>query len=84
MQRSQRAEQARTLCLNETKCEMRALLEACLVAYEIHGVDELALTKISDFLRMHYSGTNGAKRGLGEIGMIKQAFMEIQTHLYAN
>ena len=62
---------------------MRAFLEAVLAAYEVHGVDELALSKISDFLRVRYGGTNGAKNALGAIPEIKQAFMDIQTHLYA-
>lgn len=56
---------------------MRAFLEAVLGAYEIHGVDELALSKIGDFLRGNYGG----KRVLGEIPAIKFAFTEIQTHL---
>ena len=62
---------------------MRAFLGAVLGAYEIHGVDELALTKIGDFLRVRYGGTNGAKEALGEIPKIKRAFTDIQSFLYA-
>ena len=62
---------------------MRSFLESVLSAYEIHGVNELALTKIGDFLRIKYGGTNGAKQKLGNIPDIRRAFMEIQTHLYA-
>ncbi|MGB4113457.1 MAG: type I restriction-modification enzyme R subunit C-terminal domain-containing protein [Yoonia sp.] len=64
--------------------EMRVFLDAVLGAYEVHGVDELALSKIGDFLKVKYGGTNGAKRVLGEIPTIKRAFMDIQAHLYAN
>jgi len=62
---------------------MRSFLEAVLSAYEIHGVEELALNKIGYFLKVRYGGTNGAKRELGQIPEIKRAFMEIQTHIYA-
>jgi len=81
--RSQRAEAARSTGLIDQKGEMRSFLEAVLAAYEIHGVDELALSKIGDFLKVKYGGTNGAKRALGEIHEIKRAFMDIQAHLYA-
>ncbi len=82
--RSQRAEAARNQGLASFEGEMRAFLEAVLAAYEIHGVDELAMTKIGDFLKVKYGGTNGAKRVLGEIPTIRQAFMDIQAHLYAS
>lgn len=81
--RSQRAEAARQTGLTGFEGEMRSFLDSVLSAYEIHGVDELALTKIGDFLKVRYGGTNGAKRALGEIPKIKQAFTEIQTHLFA-
>lgn len=81
--RSERAEAARQSGLAGFEGEMRSFLESVLSAYEIHGVDELALTKIGDFLKVRYGGTNGAKRALGEIPEIKKAFMDIQSHLYA-
>lgn len=68
--------------VTEAEGEMRAFLEAVLAAYEIHGVKDLALSKIGDVLKVKYGGTNGAKRVLGEIPIIKQAIMDIQTHLY--
>lgn len=82
--RTERANQARALGLANVKGEMRVFLDAVLGAYEVHGVDELALSKIGDFLKVKYGGTNGAKRVLGEIPTIKRAFMDIQAHLYAN
>ncbi|MGO4916547.1 EcoAI/FtnUII family type I restriction enzme subunit R [Pseudogemmobacter sp. W21_MBD1_M6] len=82
--RSQRANAARDVGLSGIEGEMRSFLEAVLAAYEIHGVDELALSKITDFLRVRYGGTNGAKNALGAISGIKRAFMDIQTHIYAN
>lgn len=78
-----RIDKAKDIVRSDIEGEMRSFLEAVLNAYEIHGVDELALTKISDFLRVRYGGTNGAKQMLGGIPQIKQAFTEIQTYLYA-
>ena len=83
LKRSQRASVARDVGLSGIEGEMRSFLESVLAAYEIHGVDELALSKISDFLRVRYGGTNGAKKALGAIPDIKRAFMDIQTHIYA-
>lgn len=80
--RSKRAEAARQNGLIDFKGEMRSFLESVLSAYEIHGVDELALSKIGDFLKVKYGGTNGAKKKLGDIPKIRKAFMDIQAHLY--
>lgn len=80
--RSDRADRARDRGLAGIEGEMRNFLEAVLTAYEIHGVDELALSKIGDFLRVRYGGTNGAKRKLGAIPEIKRAFTDIQAHIY--
>jgi type I restriction enzyme R subunit len=82
--RSERADAARQSGLADFEGEMRSFLKSVLSAYEIHGVDELALTKIGDFLIVRYGGTNGAKRALGDIPKIKQAFMDIQSHLYSS
>ncbi|MBT0958672.1 DEAD/DEAH box helicase family protein [Alphaproteobacteria bacterium KMM 3653] len=82
LERSERAENARAKGLADAEGEMRSFLEAVLAAYEVHGVDELALSKIGDFLKVKYGGTNGAKRVLGDIPIIRKAFMDIQAHLY--
>ncbi|MGJ8561844.1 MAG: EcoAI/FtnUII family type I restriction enzme subunit R [Litorimonas sp.] len=82
--RSERAALARQTGLLEVQGEMRAFLDSVLSAYETHGVEELALGKIGDFLKVRYGGTNGAKAALGNIPQIKQAFMDIQGHLYAS
>ncbi|MEP3232652.1 MAG: type I restriction-modification enzyme R subunit C-terminal domain-containing protein [Hyphomicrobiales bacterium] len=82
--RQERAESARKEGLPNFEGEMRSFLESVLSAYEIHGVDELALSKIGDFLKVKYGGANSAKNALGEIPKIKQAFMDIQAHLYSS
>lgn len=82
LQRTERADIARFGGLAGIDGEMRSFLDAVLAAYERHGVDELALSKIGDFLRVKYGGTNGAKQVLGEIPTIKKAFTDIQAHIY--
>ena len=57
-------------------------LDYVLRAYEAHGVAELAPVKIADFLRIRYGGTNDAKRRLGPVPAIRDAFVEIQAHLF--
>jgi type I restriction enzyme R subunit len=80
--RSERAETARHTGLSGYQTEMRDFLDYVLRGYETHGVDELAPGKIADLLRVRYGGTNEAKARLGSVGEIRQAFVEIQAHLY--
>ncbi len=61
---------------------MREFLDYVLNAYEAHGVEELAPRKIADFLRIRYGGVNDAKRVLGGVPSIGDAFIKIQSHLY--
>jgi type I restriction enzyme R subunit len=82
MSRSERAGSARKTGLGGYQREMRAFLDYVLEAYEKHGVDELASRKIADFLRIRYGGTNDAKRMLGPVPAIREAFIAIQAHLY--
>ena len=80
--RTERAEAARDSGLGGYEEEMRQFLDYVLRAYEMHGIDELAPGKIADFLRVRYGGTNDAKRRLGSVAEIKDAFVSIQRHLY--
>ena len=82
LSRRQRAGTAKTTGLDGYQREMRSFLEYVLEAYERHGVDELASRKIADFLRIRYGGTNDAKRVLGTVPAIRDAFIAIQAHLY--
>lgn len=82
LSRSERAGAARATGLGGYQREMRAFLDYVLDAYERHGVDELASRKIADFLRIRYGGTNDAKRMLGPVPAIREAFIAIQAHLY--
>ena len=82
MSRAERAGTARATGLGGYQREMRAFLDYVLEAYEKHGVEELASRKIADFLRIRYGGTNDAKRLLGPVPAIREAFIAIQAHLY--
>ncbi len=80
--RSERADTARTTGLSGYEPEMREFLDYVLRAYETHGIDELAPGKLADFLRIRYGGTNDAKLALGSVGDIRNAFIDIQGHLF--
>ena len=61
---------------------MRLFLDYVLQAYEAHGVEELSPSKIRDFLRIRYGGTNDAKAVFGSVSEIRKAFIDIQGHLF--
>jgi type I restriction enzyme R subunit len=80
--RRERADRARETGLSGYEPEMREFLDYILQAYEEHGVTELAAERIPDFLRIRYGGTSDAKRRLGSVGEIRNAFVDIQAHLF--
>lgn len=82
MARADRAGAARANGLGGYELEMRKFLDYVLQAYEVHGVEELSLRKISDLLRIRYGGTNDAKAALGSVAEIRRAFIDIQGHLF--
>jgi type I restriction enzyme R subunit len=61
---------------------MRSFLDYVLDSYERDGIEELALTKLPDFLRIRYGGTNTAKGMLGSVPEIRAAFFDVQDHLF--
>ncbi|KGJ19225.1 EcoAI/FtnUII family type I restriction enzme subunit R [Paracoccus sanguinis] len=80
--RSERAEAARATGLSGYEAEMREFLNYVLGAYEAQGINELAPSRLPDFLRIRYGGTNDAKRLLGSLADIRNAFVGIQEHLF--
>ena len=80
--RAERAHVARTSGLAGYEAEMRQFLDYVLQAYEAHGIEELSLGKVRDFLRIRYGGTNDAKAALGSLADIRKAFVDIQGHLF--
>ncbi|MFT4256451.1 MAG: DEAD/DEAH box helicase family protein [Pseudoxanthomonas sp.] len=80
--RSQRVRAARSTGLDGYEREMRSFLDYVLGAYELNGIGELASGKVGDFLRIRYGGINDAKRMLGSVERIREAFVGIQGHLF--
>lgn len=80
--RSERVAEAKTAGLGGYEEEMREFLSYVLQSYEVQGIRELELSKIGDFLRIKYGGTNDAKRKLGAVADIRGAFIDIQRHLF--
>ena len=80
--RAERADAARSSGLGGYELEMRQFLDYVLQAYEAHGVGELSIRKIRDFLRIRYGGTNDAKAALGSVSDIRKAFIDIHGHLF--
>lgn len=80
--RSERVEAAKAIGMKGYKAEMREFLSYVLQSYERQGIRELELTKLGDFLRIKYGGSNDAKRKLGAVTEIRGAFIDIQRHLF--
>lgn len=80
--RSERVASAKSAGMGGYEEEMREFLSYVLQSYEVQGIRELDPSKISDFLRIRYGGTNDAKRKLGSIAEIRGAFFDIQKHLF--
>ena len=80
--RSERVATAKAAGMDGYEEEMREFLNYVLQSYEVQGIRELDPSKISDFLRIRYGGTNDAKRKLGSIAEIRGAFFDIQKHLF--
>lgn len=81
--RRERADRARETGLAGYETEMRAFLNYILLAYEQHGVNELASERIPDFLRIRYGGTRDARQKLGSLSGIRSAFFDIQSYLFS-
>jgi type I restriction enzyme R subunit len=80
--RSQRVRSALTNGLSGYERETKSFLEYVLGNYERNGIDELASSKVADFLRIRYGGVNDAKRALGSVEGIRRAFVDIEGHLF--
>lgn len=81
--RAQRVRHAVSDGLPSYEREMRSFLEYVLGNYERNGIDELSYSKMPDLLRIRYGGMNDAKRQLGSVDAIRQAFRDIQQRLFS-
>ncbi len=77
-----RADDARSADAPAEGEEMKALLMAILSAYEENSEQELATSKLGDFLKARYGSVGEGKQRLGELPVIKAAFLKLQETLY--
>ena len=64
--------------------ELRELLFGILQAYETHGEEELASSKLQSFLIGRYGSVSEGKERIGDLSTIQNAFRRMQAGLYAN
>lgn len=69
--------------LSGYEIQMREFLAAVLAAYERDGIEELALDKMGSFLQVKYGSMADAKRKLGDVRSIRDAFIGVQRALFA-
>ena len=81
--RHDRAEAARASGLETFGAEMRDFLEGVLSAYEKDGSRELGINKLGPFLQVKYGSVPEGKAALGgDLSAIRDAFVDVQRHLY--
>lgn len=79
--RLERAEKAK-IQLGDYNPKQQEFLNFVLNQYVNEGVDELDDAKLPDLLELKYHSIADAKRELGEIKSIRNAFIGFQEHLY--
>jgi type I restriction enzyme R subunit len=79
--RADRAERAK-IHLDGYDAKQQEFLNFVLKQYVQQGVDELDDSKISDLLVLKYHAIADAKKELGDIASIRNAFIGFQSHLY--
>ena len=63
--------------------KQRAFVDFVLAQYVDQGVDELDQEKLSPLLRLRYKALNDAFAELGKPDAVRQLFVGVQRHLYA-
>jgi type I restriction enzyme R subunit len=69
--------------LHDYDPKQQAFLNFVLDQYVRDGVGELDDEKLPELLELRYKALADAKRELGDVGEIRNAFIEFQQHLYA-
>lgn len=80
--RTARADRVRSEDLGESTDDMRQFLLGVLRAYEAHGETELAPAKIGDMLTARFGSFSDARKRLGDVQTIRDAFASLQKGLY--
>ncbi len=79
--RLERASRARVQ-INDYNAKQQEFLNFVLEQYVKEGVDELDDSKLPNLLELKYKAIADAKRELGDIKSIRNAFIGFQAHLY--
>lgn len=80
--RHDRAGVVKNTKLNTVQNDLKGLLVSILDAYEQNGESELATKKLSQYLIAQYGSVGEAKKRLGELPDIRNAFVTVQEQLY--
>jgi type I restriction enzyme R subunit len=80
--RAQRADRVEESLSGEDNQQMRDFLTSILEAYKMHGERELGTEKLTSFLTARFGTLADARRMLGEIPKIRDAYIELQRDLY--
>lgn len=80
--RTARADRVRSEDLGGSTDDMRQFLLGVLKAYEAHGETELAPAKIGDMLTARFGSFSDARKRLGDVQTIRDAFVGLQRGLY--
>jgi len=80
--RTARADRVRSEELGESSDDMRQFLLGVLKAYEAHGGTELAPARIGDMLTARFGSFSDARKRLGDVQTIRDAFVDLQRGLY--
>ncbi len=83
IERTVRADKAK-IHLNNYDPKQQEFLNFVLTQYVKQGVEELDDTKIGDLLILKYHAIADAKKELGSIPVIRNAFIGFQSYLYGN
>ena len=82
--RQERADGLREDGLSKFDAELKALLLGILQAYESHGENELASSKLRPYLIARYGSVNESRAKLGAPSVVREAYRRMQSELYAN
>ncbi|WP_416915637.1 MAG: EcoAI/FtnUII family type I restriction enzme subunit R [Roseicyclus sp.] len=82
--RSDRAEGVRGDGMSDFDGELKDLLLSILKAYEDGGESELAMKKLKRFLIARYGSVGESKAVLGEVSVVRDAYLTMQRRLYSS
>lgn len=81
--RHDRAENVRQHGMADFDTEMQELLLGILRSYETNGENELATTRLAQYLTAKYGSVHESKAALGDLPTVRDAYLRLQSDLYA-